>query len=111
MLEKFVECFYNNKITFVGFATKFSNLGPIECILKRNFRNEWKKKCGIFFFDDQINDPGTISGKVMKFHEAAISCCSWEVVAWAETLSPPLPLPPDGKWSKIFSCKKYFNWR
>ena len=47
-----------------------------------------------FFFDDQIYDPWTISGKVMKFHEAAISCSSWEVVAWTETpLIPPFPFP------------------
>ena len=64
-----------------------------------------RKNVEFFFFDDQINDPGTISGKVMKFHEAAISRCSWEVVAWAETLSPPSPFPPMGNGVRFFLAK------
>ena len=42
----------------------------------------------------------------MKFHEAAISCSSWEVVAWTETpLIPPLPLPPMGYGVRFFLAK------
>ena len=38
-----------------------------------------RKNLEYFFFIDQIYDPWTISDKVKKFREAAISCGSWEV--------------------------------